>query len=102
MVEFEARTSVEAERVIVALVGECDLAYRETVTSELLAAVERSNVVVVDLADLEFLDSSGVHALVAAHHAALRRSGRVYVVNAAGEVAQVLALTGVGELMRPP
>lgn len=102
MVEFVARTSVEADRAIVALAGECDLASRDAVTAELLAAVARADIVVVDLADLEFLDSSGVHALVTAHHAALGRGGRLYVANARGEVAQVLDLTGVGELLRAP
>jgi anti-sigma B factor antagonist len=48
------------------------------------------------------MDSSGVHALIAGHHAALERGGRLYVVNAAGEVARLLDVTGVSELLRPP
>jgi anti-anti-sigma factor len=86
----------------VALRGECDLAAREKLTAALRGAVERTDTVLVDLAHLQFMDSSGVHALVAGHHAALERGGRLYVVNAAGEVARLLDLTGVGELLRPP
>jgi len=102
MAQFEARTSAEAGQTTVALVGECDLAARDALTSALLAAVEDTEVVVVDLAELRFLDSSGVHGLIVGHHAAVQRGGRLYVVNARGIVAQVLDLTGVGELLRPP
>ncbi len=102
MVSFEAVTSAEAGRVMVALVGECDQAVRDEVVAVLLAAVEGAPVVVVDLARLEFLDSSGLHGLITAHHAARARGGRVSVVNASGVVANVLDLTGVGELLRPP
>jgi anti-sigma B factor antagonist len=102
MARFEATTSEEAGGVRVALAGECDLEVREQLTATLLAAVRRSPVVVVDLCALDFLDSSGVHGLITAHHAA-RESGRaLFVVNPTGAVATVLDLTGVGALLRPP
>ena len=102
MPQFEVRTSVEGGRAVVALHGECDLASREAVTAALRGAAERSDTVIVDLAALQFLDSSGVHALIAGYHATLERGGRLYAVNAAGEVARLLDLTGVGELLRQP
>jgi anti-sigma B factor antagonist len=102
MARFEASTSTEPDRLVVALTGECDLSVREEFTSVLLAAVARSPMVVVDLSALSFLDSSGVHGLVMAHHAARKANGHIYVVNAGGVVAEVLDLTGVGELLRPP
>jgi anti-sigma B factor antagonist len=102
MARFEAKTSTAADGLVVALAGECDLSVREEVTSVLLAAVGSAPVVMVDLSALSFLDSSGVHALVAAYHAARDGQGRIYVVNAGGVVAEVLELTGVGELLRPP
>ena len=102
MALFDVSTSVEGDRAVVALAGECDLAAREALTSALRAAVERAAVVDVDLAALQFLDSSGVHCLVEGYHAAQQRGSRLYVVNARGPVAQLLDLTGVGELLRPP
>jgi len=102
MPQYEVRTSVEGSRAVVALRGECDLAAREAVTAALRGAAERCDTILVDLAELQFLDSSGVHALIAGHHAAVERGGRLYVVNAAGEVARLLDLTGVGELLRLP
>ena len=99
---LEAKTSVEAGRAVVRLTGECDLAAREELTSALLAAVASAPVVVVDLGALDFLDSTGIHGLVTAHHEALAAGGRLYLVNAVGPVANILDITGVGELLRHP
>lgn len=101
MAHFQATTSAEPGRTVVALAGECDLAYRDDLASVLLGAVRTAKVVLVDLADLTFLDSSGVHCLVVAHQAARQTGGRLYVDNAAGTVAAVLDLTGVGALLNP-
>lgn len=84
-----------------ALAGDCDLAVRDELSAALLAAVGRADTVIVDLAGVEFLDSTGVHGLVAAHHAARGRGGRLYVENPTGAVATVLDLTGVGNLLSP-
>jgi anti-sigma B factor antagonist len=102
MAHFEARTSAEPGGVVVALTGECDLSGRDELTSVLLAAVSADRVVFVDMAGLTFIDSSGVHGLVTAHHAARQAGGRLYVVNAGGTVAAVLDVTGIGALLSPP
>lgn len=102
MASFEATTSTQPGRVVVALSGECDLSVRDEFESVLMTAVDGAPVVVVDLARLDFLDSSGLHGLITAHHAARARGGRVSVVNASGVVADVLDVTGVGELLGPP
>lgn len=101
MGHFQAQTHREHDRVRVALTGECDLAVRDELHAALHAAVGVAPLVVVDLAALAFLDSSGVHNLVMAHHAARDRGGRVVVVNATGAVAAVLDVTGVGVLLAP-
>jgi anti-sigma B factor antagonist len=102
MANFEVRTTAEAGRITVHPTGECDLAAREHLTAALLDAVRRSRVVLVDLSGLTFLDSSGVHSLVTAHHAAKQAGGRLHLVNAAGPVAAVLELTGLDTLLRAP
>ena len=102
MARFEATTFDEADSVRVALAGECDLEVREELTAALLDAVRRSPVVVVDLRSLDFLDSSGVHSLITAHHAAKESGRRLFVVNPTGAVATVLDLTGVAALLSPP
>jgi anti-anti-sigma factor len=102
MAQFEARTSAQAGRTVVALTGECDLAVSDELTSALLSAVRDAPVVIVDLSGLRFLDSSGVHGLVTAHHAARAAGRRLYAVAPHGMVATVLDVTGVGALLSPP
>lgn len=102
MALFEAQTSADDGRAVVSLTGECDLTVRDELTAVLLAAVDSAPVTVVDLAQLRFIDSSGVHGLVKGHHAAQRKGHRLHVVNAAGTVAQVLEMTGVDHLLAPP
>ncbi|HWS34438.1 MAG TPA: STAS domain-containing protein [Actinoplanes sp.] len=102
MANFEARTSATSGRITVSLTGECDLSVRDRLTAVLLDAVHRSRTVLVDLAGLDFLDSSGVHSLITAHHAAKHTGGHVYLINADGTVASVLAVTGLDTLLRAP
>ncbi|GIE76639.1 hypothetical protein Aph02nite_25890 [Actinoplanes philippinensis] len=102
MSDFQVRVAPEPGRVVVHVAGVCDLRHREELTVALTGAADASPLVVVDLAAVEFLDSSGLHALVTAHRAARRRSGNVYVVGAVGSVASVLRMTGILRLLQPP
>ncbi|WIM98788.1 STAS domain-containing protein [Actinoplanes oblitus] len=102
MASFEARTATQPDRITVFLAGDCDLTARERLTAVLLDAVSRCDVVFADVAQVGFLDSTGVHSLVTAYHAAQGRGGRLYVTGAAGAVAAVLELTGLDALLRAP
>ncbi|BFU44003.1 STAS domain-containing protein [Krasilnikovia sp. MM14-A1004] len=102
MASFEAVTAVGEGRVTVVLRGDCDLNARDQLTAVLLDAVSREKSVFVDVAGVGFFDSTGVHALVTAHHAARGRNGRLFVVNAGGVVAAVLELTGLDALLQAP
>jgi anti-sigma B factor antagonist len=99
---FQAHTRREADTVVVVLSGDCDLRSRDQMTATLLTAVRSSSTVTVDLADVRFLDSGGLHALVEAHRASIQRAGSLYVVNATGSVATVLQITGIHDLLQPP
>lgn len=102
MAQFEAVSSPEPDQVVVHLVGECDLAVSGELSRALAAAVATSPRVVVDLTHLTFLDSSGLNQLVIAYHAAIARGGHIQAMNASGVVAELLTLTGIGELLGPP
>jgi len=51
--------------------------------------------VVVDLREVTFLDSSGLHVLLAHHRRAAERGGRFSIIDGGGPVSRVLALTGM-------
>ena len=102
MPNFEASTSSDGARLVVSLSGECDFTVREELASALTEAVRTSDAVVIDLTALTFLDSSGVHELVAAHHASRECECDLSARNATGVVATVLDITGVGKLLGLP
>lgn len=92
---IEASTHRGVARIRVS--GELDLAVRADlvtmVTSHLgEASIER---VIIDLADVTFLDSTGIGALVGCKHLAVDAGKHVQAVGAVGHVAAVLDLTGV-------
>ena len=95
--QLVVRIAAEPGSVTVSLEGELDLATCRTAEGELLAALEtNSGGVILDMAKLEFIDSTGIALLVAA----LRRSepGQLRVIPSESQaVARVLKLTGVDE-----
>jgi anti-anti-sigma factor len=102
MPDVQVTTSLDGDQVVVALAGECDLTTRGPVGLALSDAVDQCAVVIVDLAGLRFIDSTGINELIAAHHAARHRHGRLYVRGASGTVATVLDVTGVAALLALP
>jgi len=78
---------------LVRVAGEIDTATELWLRDALLTAVRQPDArhVVVDLAEVEFIDSTGVGALIAARNAAVRAGRSLSVRNAHGIVGQVLA-----------
>jgi anti-sigma B factor antagonist len=64
-----------------------------------LVAESGAVTVVLDVSGLEFLDSSGVRALLQARQATLAKDGTLSVTGAQGTVAEVLRITGVDALL---
>lgn len=84
------------------LVGELDLANAETFVTALEAAESESAAVTIDMTALEFIDSTGIAVLVAAHRR-LNEDGdaiRLRLVSSkATAVQRVMSLTGLDETM---
>jgi anti-sigma B factor antagonist len=87
--------------VVVALQGQVDLATAPQLTQAVANATKQGgDAVVVDLTDVDFLDSAGVRALVESAQAAATAGVAVTVTGASGWVARVLEITGVAEFLR--
>ena len=87
---------MEESATSIALRGELDLANSATLEAELLAALgEKSTKVVLDMSNLEFIDSTGIAVLVRAlsHETAGERLR--FIPTESGAVARILKLTGV-------
>jgi anti-sigma B factor antagonist len=86
------------DRSVVALRGELDVANSEQVQAELVAA--EGSVVVVDLSELSFIDSSGLTALVHAHDEITGHGRGFELRGASGSVQRVFEITGLSKLLR--
>jgi anti-anti-sigma factor len=97
---FSITKTERGGRVIVLIRGELDLATAPELETAIGESVDAGHDVVVDLRELEFMDSSGLRVLVSAHKRA--QSGpRFQIVRppAGGPIAKILAIAGVeGEL----
>jgi len=83
----------ESRGPVVAARGEVDT----TSAGELLAALVslEAPVVVLDLGGVMFMDSSGIRALVAAHHKHDERGGRLVIESVPPTIRRVLRITEV-------
>jgi anti-sigma B factor antagonist len=97
MVSIELATRDRDGQVVVALRGELDVADAASVVTALTELAARERQVIVDLESLEFIDSSGLHALVRAREH-VRRAGGDLLLAAPQQVLRVLALTRLIEV----
>jgi anti-sigma B factor antagonist len=82
-------------RTVVAA-GELDLSVAARFDAAVTSALESgAETVVVDLADLTFIDSSGVHVLLRAHRRALGGTVRLIILPAADNVQHVFEMCGL-------
>ncbi len=83
---------------MIAVSGELDLA-SSPMLEERLDQVFGSDapLVILDLRELDFMDSTGLSVLIRAHHTAEEADRRLYLVKGPPQVQRLLSLTGVGE-----
>jgi anti-anti-sigma factor len=94
---FQAETNHLDGLVVVALSGDLDLAARPVLRSVLNSHLDDDRDLVLDLARVTFMDSSGLEMLLAAH-AELRPGRRIVLRHVQERVHRVLDLTGTLEL----
>ncbi len=74
--------------------GELDIA-SSTELERVLDGLHETQLVIIDLRALEFVDSTGLGVLVRAHQHALEHGNRVALVRGPGQVDRLLGLTGL-------
>jgi anti-sigma B factor antagonist len=79
---------------VFALYGELDLASSPQLEDELLQAESNGGRVIIDLSELEFMDSAGLHALLRAHRRCSENGGRMSLRRGPRQVHQLFELTG--------
>jgi anti-anti-sigma factor len=87
---FSVNVSRSGRRRVVHLGGELDVASRHLVRQA--CAIGRRKAVVVEMADMTFMDCSGYGALVAARRTLQEQGGSLTLRNPAGQPAEFLTM----------
>jgi anti-sigma B factor antagonist len=99
--DFRVDTHTSGRVTTLTLGGELDLVSSPALEQELDRANRAdADVIVIDLRELDFMDSTGLHLLIKAQQRA-HETGREFAVTKGGEqVQRLLSLTGVADLVR--
>jgi anti-anti-sigma factor len=94
MPPLDVTTEQRGDQLRVALAGELDIVNAPQLENQ-LAAIEAdaADTLILDLRDLEFIDSTGLRALIAANERARSAGRRLVVVRGAKAVDRLLSLT---------
>jgi len=88
--------SSDDETQVFELQGSLDIATSPTVRAALLDAAERGqHRLVVDLSGLDFIDSTGLGALIGGQRRARENGGEVRLVAREGQILRLLRITGL-------
>jgi anti-sigma B factor antagonist len=99
MMNFSISLEQRQDLVLLELYGEFDMVaaptFCEIVTAQLGQGIARF---VVDLNNLEYIDSRGIHALISMLGAAQQHRGDISLVIGNERIARILALAGVDQV----
>ena len=86
--------------VVVTLPGEIDLSNAAGIGDDLMAVLETADLVVADMSETVFCDSSGIRMLIVARMRAQSNGATLrVVVRSGGTVARSLAVSGFGRVL---
>jgi anti-anti-sigma factor len=90
----------EADRVVVRLEGELDLASAPLLHDAIESAGEASSTLVLDLQDLQFIDSTGLRTILWARERCQGHAQEFAMTPGSEQVQRLLAISGAGEHLR--
>jgi anti-sigma B factor antagonist len=91
----------ETDRVILRLDGELDMANAPRLQDAIeSAALDSGTMVVLDLQQLQFIDSTGLRAILSARVRSRERGQELAITPGSQQVQRLLSVTGVSEHLR--
>jgi anti-anti-sigma factor len=98
--DFRIEEHNHGRATVVAARGELDLRTSPELEARLTRAFDAgAELVILDLRQIEFMDSTGLRAVLGAHQRAHDTGRRFALVRGADQVERVLTLTGVRDLL---
>ena len=96
LLSLDVQTTPDGKTQIFVLHGTMDIATSPTVRAALVEAAEHDrHDVIVDLSNLDFLDSTGLGALIGGQRRAREFNGEVRLVAKEGQILRLLRITGL-------
>jgi anti-sigma B factor antagonist len=92
---IDLTTAKDGKTLVFVLRGSFDIATAPSVRAALTDASDGKHDVVVDLTQLDFLDSTGLGALIGAHRRATENAGTLRLVVKDGPILRLLNITGL-------
>jgi anti-sigma B factor antagonist len=90
----------QGRATIIAVSGELDLASSPALQEEIdRVSASDTDMLIIDLRGLDFMDSTGLSVLVRAHQRAEEQGRRLAIVKGPQQVQRLLSLTGVADRM---
>jgi anti-sigma B factor antagonist len=88
----------QGRATVIAVRGELDLASSPALQEELdRVSASDAEMLIIDLRELDFMDSTGLSVLVRAHQRAEEQGRRLAMVKGPQQVQRLLSLTGVSD-----
>jgi anti-sigma B factor antagonist len=98
--DFDVRSEVHDPATVVAVRGEVDMNTAPRLEETLLAACDAApQSLVLDLCEVEFIDSSALRVIILAAERLETSGRRLHVACAAGPIRRLLELTGVAVMV---
>ncbi len=93
---IDLKTEADGQTLVFKLRGSLDLATAPAVRAALVDATEKgSHNLIVDLTQLEFLDSTGLGVLIGAHRRTVESNGSFRLIINDGPISRLLNITGL-------
>jgi len=93
--EFSVAVHEEGTAQVVVVHGEVDLATADALRAEVRGASERSDIVVLDLREVSFMDTQGLAVVIEAQQAAADGGGRFVIARAPDRVHKLFDMIGL-------
>jgi anti-sigma B factor antagonist len=93
---FQVEVSSEGPQAVLALKGELDVSSSAALEDE-LQRLSGASVVILDLTQLDFIDSTGLGVLVKTHQRMREDGDKLAVIEGVGQVKRLLELTGLDQ-----
>lgn len=93
---MDIHTEHAGRAIVYRLRGSLDIATSPSLRAALLeAASDGKHEIIVDLSHLEFLDSTGLGALIGAHRRCTENGGQLRIIVSDGPISRLLTITGL-------